>query len=198
MIFCECSSFPFLLTKQFHALLMNQCILFILTKNHFLLERQFIQFSSNFFSSSLYLLILLYIHTDIIHHQYTTHLSKNINTMNENSQMSTIQVKTQHSKESNALHQLLRSIKSIQSNKTNQQSHSPPNSSPISKDTSFNSSISINSTDRMDMTCPICYERMRDPSKANNCFHMFCFDCIVRWCKQKLVCPLCKGSVSII
>ncbi|XP_034953051.2 E3 ubiquitin-protein ligase Topors-like [Zootoca vivipara] len=40
--------------------------------------------------------------------------------------------------------------------------------------------------------CAMCLERIRDPTYLNPCNHRFCFDCIQRWSRKKVICPLCK------
>ena len=39
--------------------------------------------------------------------------------------------------------------------------------------------------------CTLCLEPMRDPS-VTNCGHVFCWECIVDWCREKPECPLCR------
>lgn len=39
--------------------------------------------------------------------------------------------------------------------------------------------------------CTLCLEEMRDPS-VTTCGHMFCWQCIGDWCREKPECPLCR------
>lgn len=41
-------------------------------------------------------------------------------------------------------------------------------------------------------TCVICYSSCRDKSFPECCLHIFCFECLCKWSKQKNQCPLCK------
>ncbi|XP_067928351.1 E3 ubiquitin-protein ligase Topors-like [Watersipora subatra] len=51
-------------------------------------------------------------------------------------------------------------------------------------------------------TCPICLDEFHattDRAYSNNCYHIFCFECLLEWSKNKRECPLCKKPfVSII
>nr|XP_056704931.1 E3 ubiquitin-protein ligase Topors-like [Euleptes europaea] len=40
--------------------------------------------------------------------------------------------------------------------------------------------------------CAICLERIQDATYLNPCNHRFCFACIQKWSKKKVICPLCK------
>ncbi|XP_061474583.1 E3 ubiquitin-protein ligase Topors-like [Rhineura floridana] len=40
--------------------------------------------------------------------------------------------------------------------------------------------------------CAICLERIQDTTYLNPCNHRFCFDCIQKWSRKKVICPLCK------
>lgn len=40
--------------------------------------------------------------------------------------------------------------------------------------------------------CAICLERIQDATYLNPCNHRFCFVCIQKWSKKKVICPLCK------
>ncbi|XP_077201465.1 E3 ubiquitin-protein ligase Topors-like [Paroedura picta] len=40
--------------------------------------------------------------------------------------------------------------------------------------------------------CAICLERIQDTTYLNPCNHRFCFACIQKWSKKKVICPLCK------
>ena len=47
------------------------------------------------------------------------------------------------------------------------------------------------------MQCPICYEEIIR-SCIGSCTHHFCYQCIVRWCKTKNTCPICKETINEI
>ena len=42
--------------------------------------------------------------------------------------------------------------------------------------------------------CVICYSSVKEGQKSfpECCLHIFCFECLCRWSKQKNQCPLCK------
>ena len=48
--------------------------------------------------------------------------------------------------------------------------------------------------------CPICLQKLLVKSKsyAPNCFHAFCFECLLEWTKVKYSCPLCKREMDRI
>ncbi|XP_046637968.1 uncharacterized protein LOC124316199 isoform X2 [Daphnia pulicaria] len=46
--------------------------------------------------------------------------------------------------------------------------------------------------------CTICLGEREDRSLPNNCFHEFCFSCLLQWSKVKPVCPLCVQPFSSI
>lgn len=41
--------------------------------------------------------------------------------------------------------------------------------------------------------CTLCLEEMKDPS-VTTCGHMFCWNCIGDWCREKPECPLCRQA----
>ncbi|XP_028403574.1 E3 ubiquitin-protein ligase Topors-like isoform X2 [Dendronephthya gigantea] len=48
-------------------------------------------------------------------------------------------------------------------------------------------------------SCPICLSSFEDRSFLDQCFHAFCFSCILQWCEVAQTCPLCKtGFASVI
>lgn len=51
-----------------------------------------------------------------------------------------------------------------------------------------------NSFTSSDLRCSICLTFMEDPTILSNCFHTFCYVCIIEWLKMKPECPLCKRS----
>eukprot|EP00741_Cyanophora_paradoxa_P013919 tig00020723_g13436.t1 len=40
--------------------------------------------------------------------------------------------------------------------------------------------------------CPICLEQTQNTALADQCFHAFCFACILQWAEVTARCPLCK------
>ncbi|XP_053154656.1 E3 ubiquitin-protein ligase Topors-like [Hemicordylus capensis] len=40
--------------------------------------------------------------------------------------------------------------------------------------------------------CAICLQRIQDTTYLNPCNHRFCFECIQKWSRKKVKCPLCK------
>ncbi|XP_042311327.1 E3 ubiquitin-protein ligase Topors-like [Sceloporus undulatus] len=41
-------------------------------------------------------------------------------------------------------------------------------------------------------TCALCLERIQDITYLNPCSHRFCFECVQKWSRKKVTCPLCK------
>nr|CAH0110090.1 unnamed protein product [Daphnia galeata] len=46
--------------------------------------------------------------------------------------------------------------------------------------------------------CVICLDNIEKKSFANNCLHEFCFECLLKWSKEKAECPLCNGPFTAI
>ncbi|CRL03306.1 CLUMA_CG016369, isoform A [Clunio marinus] len=48
--------------------------------------------------------------------------------------------------------------------------------------------------------CVICYSSVKEGQKSfpECCLHIFCFECLCKWSKQKNQCPLCKKDFDII
>lgn len=46
--------------------------------------------------------------------------------------------------------------------------------------------------------CGICMEPVKQRGLLDSCGHVFCFGCIMKWCKRCSACPHCKRDVSII
>jgi len=48
------------------------------------------------------------------------------------------------------------------------------------------------------MDCPICYEKI-NCSVIGSCTHHFCFNCLMKWCKQGgEFCPICKVRIETL
>lgn len=43
--------------------------------------------------------------------------------------------------------------------------------------------------------CTLCLEPYKDPS-VTTCGHVFCWECVMDWVKEKAECPLCRQSIS--
>eukprot|EP00102_Acyrthosiphon_pisum_P021543 XP_016658753.1 PREDICTED: uncharacterized protein LOC107883381 [Acyrthosiphon pisum] len=46
--------------------------------------------------------------------------------------------------------------------------------------------------------CPICLDGFTNLSYTDSCLHSFCFECLLRWSKNKTFCPLCKSTFNKI
>lgn len=47
-------------------------------------------------------------------------------------------------------------------------------------------------------SCPICLSSFEDRSFLDQCFHSFCFCCILQWCEVVQTCPLCKSEFGSV
>ena len=47
------------------------------------------------------------------------------------------------------------------------------------------------------MRCIICHEDIVR-SCIGSCTHHFCYQCLVKWCKQKNTCPICNEIINEI
>ena len=47
-------------------------------------------------------------------------------------------------------------------------------------------------------SCNICLRKIMNPSKSNNCLHIFCESCIKKWKKVSNCCPICRTTINSI
>ena len=59
--------------------------------------------------------------------------------------------------------------------------------------------ISILSSTPVDKEqCSICLENYKNKSFLNDCFHSFCYFCILQWSEVSTSCPLCKRTFRYV
>ena len=61
--------------------------------------------------------------------------------------------------------------------------------SPANTDTKTETSDHV-----ITVCCPICLQSVLDPVTLLGCNHLFCKECITKWFRTKIQCPLCKTS----
>lgn len=61
--------------------------------------------------------------------------------------------------------------------------------SPAKSDTKTETSDHV-----ITVRCPICLQSVLDPVTLLGCNHLFCKECITKWFRTKIQCPLCKVS----
>ena len=44
--------------------------------------------------------------------------------------------------------------------------------------------------------CAICLDQMEETKSKLQCGHVFCFECLMSWCRVKLECPTCRTSFT--
>ena len=67
-----------------------------------------------------------------------------------------------------------------------------PQEQPPTPNEQLSSSVEIIFDDE---TCPVCLGPHVNKSRPN-CGHVFCYQCLVDWCRIKLECPLCKQGFT--
>ncbi|KAF2071287.1 hypothetical protein CYY_007394 [Polysphondylium violaceum] len=63
----------------------------------------------------------------------------------------------------------------------------------------MNKQVNIQQTNEIAVdssNCSICLSPINDPTTIQECNHLFCFECIDSWSKNKNECPLCKIEIK--
>ena len=47
--------------------------------------------------------------------------------------------------------------------------------------------------DKQQRKCTLCLEELKDPS-VTTCGHVFCWNCIADWLRERPECPLCRSQ----
>ncbi len=50
----------------------------------------------------------------------------------------------------------------------------------------------------LEIRCPICLHRVKNASRPNICYHVYCRVCLKEWAKQSKKCPNCRATFSKI
>lgn len=64
-------------------------------------------------------------------------------------------------------------------------------SEPQTEHINLSDSLQLSFIPQASRTCILCLNTMTDPSCAL-CGHVFCWDCILNWCRERPECPLCR------
>ena len=59
-------------------------------------------------------------------------------------------------------------------------------------DLSSQTSPKSNSINLYYQECPICFSAHLNPTRPNNCTHIFCFECLYKWSLNSSKCPYCR------
>ena len=57
-------------------------------------------------------------------------------------------------------------------------------------------SSNISNQNNEENECSICLEQIKDKAILKKCTHYFCKECIEKWSKYSLSCPLCKANIN--